>query len=202
MRNYQHIDRYITQLYSDIYEQPEDTGHTNLAQRVIDKWMSGMTSCNTVLDVGCGQGFCQAFFERWKVAYEGVAIGNDVVVAQELGRNVKRMDFNFLEYEDNSFDLIFSRHSLEHSPMPLLTLMEWARVSKNWLGIVLPAPEWYGFKGKNHYSVMTMEQIKLLLDRAGWYVIWEDIDSIPFEEGRPETIRPHEYWIMCEKKRG
>jgi SAM-dependent methyltransferase len=164
--------------------------------------MSGMTTCYSVLDVGCGEGFCQPMFERWDKTYEGIAIGNDVVKAQELGRNVKAMDFSFLEYPDDTFDLIFSRHSLEHSPMPLLTLMEWARVSKNWLGLVLPHPDWYGYKGLNHYSVMSLEQTKLMLDRAGWYVIWETVDQLPFEEGKPDTIRNHEIWVMCEKKRG
>lgn len=202
MRDYKHIDRYINLLYADVYEQPEDTGHTSLAKKVIDHWMSNMTTCHSVLDVGCGEGFCQPMFEHWDVKYEGIAIGNDVVVAQEKGRNVKRMDFSFLDYPDNSFDLIFSRHSFEHSPMPILTLMEWARVSQNWLGLVVPAPDWYGYRGLNHYNVLNMEQLKMILDRAGWYVIWETVDALPFEEGRPETIRPHEYWLMCEKKRG
>ena len=148
MRDYKYIDGYISKLYQDIYIQPEDAGHTKLAQKVIDFWMSRMTTCTSVLDVGCGQGMCQSMFEKWGVSYEGVALGEDVIVAQEKGRNVKRMDFSFLEYPDDSFDLLFARHSLEHSPCLFFTLMEWARVSKNWLGIVLPAPEWYTYKGQ------------------------------------------------------
>lgn len=198
MRDYKYIDSYINKLYSDIYAQSEDAGHTGLALRVVDHWMSRMTSCHSVLDVGCGEGFCQPMFERWLVEYEGVAIGKDVMVAQEKGRNVKKMDFSFLEYPDNSFDLIFSRHSLEHSPMPLLTLMEWARVGTNWLGLVLPAPEWYTFKGLNHYSVMNFEQIQVMLDVAGWNVMWKDIDELPNGAGTPT---PHEYWLMAERKR-
>lgn len=201
MRDYKHIDQYITKLYNDIYAQPEDEGHRELSEKVIDYWMSRMTTCKSVLDVGAGTGFCQDFFGKWNVQYEGVCLGEDFIQAQSLGRNVKRMDFNFLEHEDNSVDLIFSRHSLEHSPMPLLSLMEWGRVSKNWLGIVLPAVEWYGVLGKNHYSVMTVEQAKNLLDVAGWKILWENIDQIRWEKKRPESIRPHEYWFMCEKKR-
>jgi hypothetical protein len=108
------------------------------------------------------------------------------------------MDFSFLDYPDNSFDLIFSRHSLEHSPMPLLTLMEWARVGANWLGLVLPAPEWYTYKGLNHYSVMNFEQVQVMLDVAGWHVMWKDIDELPNGDG---IVAPHEYWLMCERKR-
>ena len=201
MRNYERIDGYINKLYKDIYEQPEDDGHTRLAQKVVDYWMSKMTTCRSVLDVGCGEGHAQPMFERWGIKYEGVALGMDVVVAQEKGRNVKRMDFSFLEYPDDHVDLIFARHSLEHSPMPLITLMEWARVAKNWLGIVLPAPEWYTFVGQNHYSVMNMEQIKNLLDVAGWRVLWEDVKFLPRDKEKPDEILPHEYWLMSERKR-
>ena len=202
MRNYEHIDSYITKLYGEIYAQPEDVGHTRLAQKVVDHWCSRMTTCHSVLDVGAGQGFCQPMFERWSIKYTGVALGEDVVVAQGLNRNVAKMDFSFLDYEDNSFDWIFSRHSLEHSPMPLLTLMEWKRVAKNWLGIVLPAPEWYTFAGLNHYSVMNMAQIRHLLDVAGWNVMWDDVHYELFDKEKPESRTPNEYWLMCEKKRG
>lgn len=201
MRDYRHIDQYINKLYSDIYAQPEDEGHTRLAENVIDYWMSRLTTCNSVLDVGCGTGFCQPMFQKWNVSYEGIALGEDVVVAQSLGHNVKRMDFSFLEYPENAFDLIFARHSFEHSPMPLLTLMEWHRVAMNWLGIVIPAPEWYTFRGKNHYSVLNMDQIMNLLDVAGWSVMWEKVDYQVPDKNKPDMVKPHEYWLMAEKKR-
>ena len=201
MRDYKHIDQYISKLHGDIYEQPEDEGHTRMAKKVIDRWMSRMTTCHTVLDVGAGQGFCQKMFENWTVKYEGIALGEDVIKAQELGRNVKRMDFNFLEYEDESFDLIFSRHSLEHSPMPIITLMEWRRVAKNWLGLVLPAPEWYTYRGQNHYSVMNTDQINNLLDMAGWRLLWEEVRMLAPDKEKPDERLPNEYWIMSEKKR-
>lgn len=201
MRDWSRHDSYITKLYGDIYEQPEDDGHKELSKKVIDLWMSRMTTCHSVLDVGCGTGFCQDFFQGWKVEYEGICLGEDYMAGKNLGHNVKKMDFNFLEYEDDSFDLIFSRHSLEHSPMPILTLMEWRRVAKNWLGLVLPAPEWYSFKGRNHYSVANMEQIRQWLDVSGWNVLWENVDRLPFVHQDKDSLRPHEYWFMCEKKR-
>lgn len=192
MRDWKYIDHYLNILAGDIYEQPEDKGHTALAQSVIDLWMSRLTTCKSVLDVGAGQGFCEAMFKRWNVEYEGIALGMDVVKAQTIGRKVNKMDYHFLEYEDDSFDLIFARHSLEHSPMPLLALMEWERVSKSWLGLVMPAPEHYTYRGLNHYSVMNDEQLLGLTDRAGWKVIWF--------EYKPTIEEPQEYWVMLEKK--
>lgn len=200
MRNWKYIDGYLTELYGDIYDQPEDSGHTQLAKKVIDKWMSLMSTCNSVLDVGCGTGFCQPMFEAWKVKYEGVCLGEDYIDAQAHGRNVKRMDFSFLEYPDDYVDLIFARHSLEHSPMPALTLMEWKRVAKSWVGIVLPHPDWYTYTGRNHYSVMSLEQAENILDAAGLKILWEDVDYQMWDK-HSEEMRPHEIWIMCEKKK-
>jgi SAM-dependent methyltransferase len=192
MRNYNNMERYLNSLVGDIYEQPPDDGHTALAQEVIDKWMSSLVECKSVLDLGCGNGFCQELFEKWDVEYTGVSLGKDYIVAKENGRNVKKMDFSFLDFPDESFDLCWSRHSLEHSPMPIISLLEWHRVSKHWLGIVLPAPEHYGFGGLNHYSVMNEAQIEFLISRSGWKIIWKDIK-------RKDRATPLEYWYMCEK---
>jgi SAM-dependent methyltransferase len=192
MRDYKNVDRYITRLVGDIYPQPEDAGHTALAQAVIDRWMSALPDCKSVLDVGAGQGFCQKVFEKWDCKYEGIALGEDVIAAQNAGWNVKRMDYHFLDYEDNSFDMIFSRHSLEHSWSPLIALLEWHRVTRNWLGIVVPAPEYFTHAGRNHYFVLNRPQWDNLLEQTGWRMIWEHTEK------HGETI-PMEYQLFCEK---
>lgn len=194
MRNYKFFDRHLNELLSDVYDQPEDPGHTKLALSIIQRWMSNLPSCQSVLDVGAGQGFCQPMFEQFGVTYEGVALGNDYLEAQRLGRNVKRMDYNFLEYEDESFDMIFSRHSLEHSFSPIISLMEWHRVSRQWLGIVVPAPEHYGHFGKNHYFVLNRDQWVNLLEKTGWHPIWSNNHT-------DEKDAILEYCIFCEKMR-
>lgn len=192
MKNYDRIDSYITELYADVYPQPPDAGHSALAQKVIDRWMSRLPECKSVLDLGCGVGFCQPMFEAWGKAYEGICLGEDFIGAQRLGRNVKLMDFNFLEYDDNSFDLCFARHSLEHSFSPLISLMEWRRVSKTWLGLVLPAPEHYLPGGRNHPYVLYKNQWVALFEIAGWNVIWDD-------DERGEDGVVWEYQFLLEK---
>jgi len=187
-RNYTHIDQYLNELQGDIYAQPMDDGHAAMFRHVIDNWVTKMTSCNTVLDVGCGQADAQEWFEELGIIYKGVTLGSDYQYALRHDRNVANEDFSFLPYPDASFDLIWARHSLEHSPMPLLTLMEWHRVSRAWLCLIMPQPLYFQWGGKNHYSVMSLSQAEFLLDRAGWKVMWRDHQS-----------DEREYRWMCEK---
>lgn len=186
MRYWKHIDDYLDELEKDIYEQPPDEWHTKMATEVINKWIPKFDDVITnVLDVGCGQGFCQSIFELFSIEYEGVTLGKDAHAARD--KIIYEKDFTFLPYSDETFDLIFSRHSLEHSPMPLLTLMEWYRVSNKYLCLIIPKPDYCGFHMQNHYSVMYLDQIKFLLNRAGWEIMLEDHDT------------PEEYRFMCKK---
>ena len=188
MRDYRNIDRYLDELLADIYVQPPDAGHTEMAREVIQNWFPQLLGIKTVLDVGCGQGFCQEIFEELGLEYTGITLGEDYQIAKASGKNVLRADFTFMDiFPDDSFDVIFSRHSLEHSPMPLLTLMEFERVAKTYLCLVLPRPAYFTWAGRNHYSLMSVSQARFLLGRAGWTPIWED-----FSDNR-------EFRFMCSK---
>jgi SAM-dependent methyltransferase len=186
-RSYKHLDKYYTEILGDIYDQPEDPGHTHLAQQVISTWVTRLSDCETVLDVGCGRGFTQAMFEEMDIEYLGITLGEDYLHAVRKGRNVEQEDFNFLPYEDGSFDLVFSRHALEHSPFPLLTLMEWNRVARAWLCLIIPKPLFWTWAGQNHYGVLSLNQARFLLKRAGWKLLWEDHED------------EREYRFFCEK---
>lgn len=166
MRNYANINKYLDELKQDIYPQPFDENHLKMAHEVLDEFLP-LINAKRVLDVGCGDGFLQSDFEKRGNFYVGITIGDDVPWANKP--NIQKMDFNFLDYSDDSFDLIFARHVLEHSPMPLLSLMEWHRVSK-YLILVVPCPGYWGYIGRNHYHVMDKQQVNWLLRRAGWKV--------------------------------
>lgn len=164
MRDYKHIDKYLDILRQDIYSQPPDGGHNVMLAEAMKKWDIHFLNIKNVLDIGAGKEcIAKPYFDEHNIAYTGIAIGEE---------NIKEMDMSFLEFSDDSFGAIFARHVLEHSPMALLTLMEWHRVSSHFLFLVMPNPEYYGYIGRNHYSVMTKPQIKWLLRRAGWQV-WE-----------------------------
>jgi hypothetical protein len=187
-RDYIFIDKYLDELAQDVYPQPPDIEHTKLSKEVIDQWIPDL-KVKDVLDVGSGEGFCQPLFEEHGLIYKGIALGGDVGKAKEAGRNVYDFDFHFLPDGDDSWDLIFARHALEHSPMPLLALMEWHRVARYHLIVVLPKPKFWLFVGRNHYSVVTGSQARFLLDRSGWEIIEEDFDH------------EWEYRFLCEKKK-
>ena len=186
-RNYKYIDNYLTELEQDIYPQPADAEHTKQAKYVIDNWVADLDIVD-VLDVGCGEAFCQPFFEEYDLLYKGVCLGEDFKKARELDRTVFEEDFHFLPEIGETWDLIFARHALEHSPMPILALMEWHRVATKYLILILPKPKFWLFIGRNHYSVVTASQARFLLDRSGWEIIEEDNEH------------KWEYRFLCEKK--
>lgn len=189
-RDFGNINLYLNILMEDDYGQEPDFGHTAMIKEVMDKWIANMTTCKTVLDVGCGsQSIASNFFVEYGMDYTGIALAKDYNKAKAAGKNVFEMDMSFLSFPDRSFDLIFARHVLEHSPMPLLTLMEWHRVSGQWLCVILPNPEAYSWIGLQHYSVLHPNQAEFLLDRAGWHIIWTDFSNTT------------ELRYMCEKKR-
>jgi len=170
LRDYSRFDEFLDQLCQDIYPQPSDFGHTIYAKQAIDEMCP--TDIIDVLDVGCGVGFCQEIFGQLGHQYTGITLGNDdYLEARKTGKNVYLGDMTYLPWNDNSFDLIFARHVLEHSPFPLLTLMEWRRVSKKYLLLVNPTPEFWSVAGRNHYSVLYKDQLWWLLKRAGWEIV-------------------------------
>lgn len=199
MRNYTLIDKYLDELIQDIYPQPQDAGHTGWAQESINYFSTYITDAHTVLDMGCGEAFCQPMFEEKGYAYLGVCLGEDYQSSLNQGRNVVEEDFTFSSFKDESFDLIYSRHSLEHSPVPLLTLKDWYRISKGYLALVLPSPVFWEYKGQNHYFVLNDKQWENLFDKVGFDVryAYSKRQNMTTDPDRPEV--EIEYWYLLEK---
>jgi SAM-dependent methyltransferase len=139
----------------------------------------------------------------------------DIKICTDKGHKTKGYDLSFLPvqdgYIDESVDFIFLRHALEHSPYPIISLIEYNRILKQGAKIYIevPAPdgsrrhEW----NLNHYSILGSSQLAALLHRTGF-----DIDSFNnFEfdlnlgrvdaEGKPIVDREKYYCIVATKKR-
>lgn len=213
-RNWGTFREHYYNLLGDVYPQPEDSGHTLWAQAAINQM--GLAHLEgVVLDVGCGQGFCQPFFEEIGLTYQGVTLGEDYQKARAAGRNVREADMSFLPWPGGSFGLIFARHVLEHSPFPVITLMEWRRVirPKGLLALIAPTPEFWTHRGANHYSVLAEDHLTWMLDRSGWRVLetyktfnthhphfleTSALDSFQKEALLEEGPRVIEFRILCE----
>lgn len=187
MRDYTRIEEYLNKLQKDIYEQPPDDGHTEWAREAIKSLTPLDVRTKKVLDIGCASKFCEHFFVKW---FGMTYTGQDYFVDES--------DFSFLPYDDDEFDLIFARHVLEHSPMPLLTLMEWHRVCRQYAIIILPAPEYWQTFGRNHYYVLPKEQWWNLFDLSGWKVLKEEdfttSDEIFMKHYMPEAEQKERVW--------
>lgn len=208
MRNYLRFDNYVNRLSQDVYAQPPDDGHSGMGVHAIQTLCSIPVGIQNVLDIGCGQGIFRTAFENMGINWSGVTIGEDYEVCCDLDLPVYDFDMTFVDLPDNSYDLIFARHALEHSPFPIITLMEWRRLCRGWLVLIVPAPEYWGIRGRNHYSVLGREHLNWLLNRAGWKVIHEFVldsfhpsflefhSEVNVERGRPMPI---EYRFLCEQ---
>lgn len=169
-RNYGYIEQYLDKLYSDVYAQPPDDTHTALARQAIERFVKPR-KIESALDIGCGQGFTLPMLAEYADQVVGVTLGDDYAVCRAKGLNVQFADMSFLPFEAGSFDLIFARHVLEHSPMPLLTLMEWRRVARQYLLLIVPSLDSFEWYGRNHYYVLLPPQWRGLIERAGWRII-------------------------------
>lgn len=188
-RDYSVFNSHLNILADDDYGQVPDKGHIRMIRAVFHHWISKLDA-KSVLDVGCGSvAIAEPFFRSLGVEYTGIALGLDAQKAKAKGKNVMNMDMTFTTFKDRTFDLIYARHVAEHSPMPLLTLMEWYRISKAWLCLIVPDPRYYGRTGLNHYSVLDIDHWNFLAERAGWSMIWRDLSN------------PTEFRMMFEKKK-
>jgi len=201
------IKHYEKLVEEDIYAQPPDPGHADMAREAIDWAYQIMgTPPERVVDLGCGQGFCRTIFEAKGTMWWGVTLGPDYSSFPE-GANVIKADITLGldKVKEGAHDLLFARHVLEHSPCAILTLMEWHRIASEWMLLVAPSPEYWGWTGRNHYSMMAYPHLSGLLQRAGWQSIAEfhllDNNAI-FMRNHKDVIPSHravEYWMLCKK---
>ncbi|ADW18306.1 Methyltransferase type 11 [Desulfobulbus propionicus DSM 2032] len=194
MKGLQRLGCFIDTLKADVYPEIPSEPHLSITRQMIERLLAkqGVEPGQQVLDIGCGQGLALRHFLAAGLKPVGIALGEDVLICQQQGLDVRSMDQSFLEFDDNSFDIIWCRHALEHSIFPYFTLAEFKRVLRSGgrLYIEVPAPDTscHHETNPNHYSVLGKSMWRSLFVRAGFAVEEEiDIDfTVP--------AGPDQYW--------
>lgn len=205
-------------LATHIYDEGPSGFHQQLTQSVVTKYIDplNLPKDARILDMGCGPGyFMDQLKERGYTNYLGVTLSeNDIKMCEGNGHPVEPYDLSFLPqnkgFIDESVDLIFCRHALEHSPYPLFTLAEYNRVLGHnmFLYIEVPAPncERLHEYNLNHYSIMGERMLAALLQRTGFDIL--TFENLEFElvtgkneDDTDKKVKEHFYCLVAKKAR-
>lgn len=202
---------YYDHVLGTVYSEGESPFHKTITDDVIKRFIQPLDLAKDVkiLDLGCGPGY---FLNEMKsLGYtnvEGVSLSvDDCNLCMKNGHRVRRADMNFLDDKDESVDLLFCRHSLEHSPFPYITLLEYNRVLRpnGHLYIEVPQPdcEQSHETNKNHYSILGKTMWLSLLQRTGYDVTWYEYEfPVTFTDGRAPAQALEKYFIfVCQRRR-
>jgi SAM-dependent methyltransferase len=172
-----------------LYDEGDSPMHKLLTEETVKKYIDPLNIPKNakILDLGCGPGyFLDEMKARGYTDLVGVTLSpNDIKMCEDKGFTIQKYDMSFLPqkegYYDESVDFIFLRHSLEHSPYPIFSLMEYNRVLKQGskIYIEVPAPDCerkHEFN-LNHYSILGENQLAALIKRTGF-----DIDLFQYIE--------------------
>lgn len=196
------LDRFIDKIVKDVYPEPPSSLHSEITLVALEKLneLFPLKPGMKVLDVGCGQGPALEYFHSRGLEYLGITLGEeDIIACRAKGFNVEKMDQSFLTLPDNSQDMIWARHVIEHSIFPLFTLDGFRRVLRpgGMLYLEAPAPETscHHERNPNHYSVFSKGSWRSLLERSGFKVLGDVDYSFDVPAG------PDVYWgFYCLKR--
>jgi SAM-dependent methyltransferase len=209
MTNHLKLKFYYDHVLGTVYSEGESPFHRTITQDVVRRFIDplGLPKNSVIRDLGCGPGyFLDEMGSRGYTDIQGLSLSNDDLnLCASRGHRVVRSDMNFLTDRDESVDLLFCRHSLEHSPFPYITLIEYNRVLKpnGVLYVEVPAPdcELVHEKNRNHYSILGKTMWLNLLERTGFNVEWHDYEfPVTFADDRG-TVKERYYIFICRRRR-
>jgi len=165
------LEKFLESLKKDLY--PEPSLNDDFINEGLEAIKDKVKKNSIVLDVGCGQGYALNSFRAMDANAIGITLDEaDRDIAQSKGNDVRIMDMSFLEFEDEYFDGLWARQSLEHSIFPYFTLSEFYRVLRpgGWIYIEVPAPKTDSKheQNRNHYSILGLDMISHLVWRTGF----------------------------------
>lgn len=203
------IKFYYDHVLGQVYDEGHAPFHKDITKDVVGKFIDPLNISKDakILDLGSGPGyFLDEMKSRGYTDITGLGLSDaDLSICTNNGHQVRKSDMNFLDDRDESVDLLFCRHSLEHSPFPYITLLEYSRVLKHNgnLYVEVPAPdcELEHEGNRNHYSIMGRKMWLSLLQRTGFDVEWFEYGfPVNFSDSRGDAEENY-YIFVCTKKR-
>mgnify|MGYP000700623709 CR=1 FL=1 len=192
-----------------IYAEGDSQMHQGLTEHVVKLYIDplNLPKNSKILDLGCGPGyFLDEMKNRGYTDLIGVSLSpEDIKICEDKGHTIKKYDLSFLPqsegYYDESVDMIFLRHALEHSPYPIFSLMEYNRILKQFSKIYIEVPqpgcERAHETNLNHYSILGKEQLAALLSRTGFNV--DRFENFEFDVEFPDPKDPEKTKQAREK---
>jgi len=129
--------------------QDWDTNHERLTKNVVDQF-APLIPKGKVVDVGCGKGLARKHWVRHGFDWVGVTIGPDWEYMKH--KECVRGDMHILSRIVDA-DVVYARHVLEHSPMPVVALRRWMDISTRII-VVVPKPTPRAIDDTAHLSVL------------------------------------------------
>ncbi|MBI2123711.1 MAG: class I SAM-dependent methyltransferase [Candidatus Wildermuthbacteria bacterium] len=123
---------YTSKLYA--FLQPADPTYFGRVRRYLDPQPT-----EKILEIGCGRGYTTKKVQRIAPQTFGIDL-NEKAIQNGVAQNLRAMNAEALEFVDNTFDKIYSFHTIEHIPNIAKALGEMARVVKPGGRILLVYP--------------------------------------------------------------
>jgi len=172
-----------------------------------------------VLEIGTGDGLMLSLLSEHGIRGTGVCKSRtDFENCKQKGYDIQFADMSDLPFDGETFDLLYSRNSFDHSLMPAITLCEFRRVVKPHKRMFIEF-EWYSaadvrnhrevrrlgpvykhggsYNKQRHWSPMTYDEMRWLLRRVDLkltdsFFAHESqafiIENTPYEGGGAENL--------------
>ena len=181
-----------------------------------------------ILDVGCGTGFISLLLAQ--IGYEVVAIDNNAAMLKEAEKASKELgvsdkitfmlkDAESMDFTDDTFDAVFSRHAFWLFNNPKKVYREWYRILKsNGLMVNLDANWLFPFWGSDEAKLFQADEDILIRRYGAFHDYYHDTDMMDelkkmplsyikrpewdfkicretgFREIKTETLAQEKYW--------
>lgn len=123
---------YTSKLYA--FLQPADPTYFGRVKKYLDPQPQ-----EKILEIGCGRGYTTKKVQHIAPQTFGIDL-NPKAIQNGVAQNLQAMNAKTLEFPDNTFDKIYSFHTIEHIPNIAKALGEMARVLKPGGKIMLVYP--------------------------------------------------------------